>query len=1117
MIENAKATCKFERYPDTTHNRLAEGGRRLTGTARRSLENAPLVTIITVSFNAAKTIDQTFHSIRNQSYRNIEYLVVDGASTDGTANLLHANADLIDYYISEPDEGLYFAMNKGLALAKGDYILFLNADDWYEPDCVQTLVDAKAKSGADFVSGLANYVDEAGNFIRIQPASPLDAAVAFRMPLRHETMLVAAHIYNSIGAYDTTYRINADRAFTAKLHHCGYSHHLVQKPLLNFRTSGVSSVDLKGLFAERERMLQDRFPGLALTALHHLVDLEHIKPDRLLQIARSYYLPDLRRACVDYALDREAQGHAAWQDIDVDAFSPALGSASVINTHRADQRRALQSAPKPKVSIILPIYNGESFLPKCLDSLVQQTMTDFEIICINDKSPDNSQAIIDEYASKDKRIKKRINERNIGHGACRNRGVELAQGQWIFHIDPDDEAPPNALHALVTAAEKYNSDIIRGAFVHNQMMAGQTAKPIRKGLPEGSPPKVDLNLHQNPDLLRSTEGHWSCLYRSAFAKRVPYPEDLKMGQDSIFLTHAYLKARGITLIPDIVYLYNANPNSAMNVFSIRKYIDEIEWRYRSYKALSIAGLNGIADHILCSYWNPVSIENFCTSFSEQDKRNFFGRLAFAFAEADNLDLEKTKSEKIRALFEESLSAFAPGLLRPTRGTPQPKGKLRIAVLSTFDSGGAGLAAVRFVEGLRAWGHDANLFTIFKRTDKDYIWKLPVRSTFHASSFDTNELHKAWSRIGVVTRNAYPSLTARELMSKSGGLIEPTLLRALASHVDVLHLHWVAGMFEYARLTEIAAGNTPVAWTMHDMMPFTGGCHYSEGCEGFKAGCDKCPLLPGQSDIPSRILKNKIDGYTGIKSLHLISPSDWLSNLARKSSAFSARPIDTIPNVFTADGFRPTNRLVARRRLKLPLDRKLLVFGADSLNNRRKGGDFLVESIEYLKRIGRSENVACVFFGASSLEIDIESYSMGHVSDQEKLSLIYAAADVFAFPSREDNAPQTVIEAMLSGAPVVAFPVGNVPELVRHKDTGYIARYGDAADFAEGLTWALNPPSAEEALMRRLKGHLQVSAHNDPETAVARHLALYRSLVAPGDGPLSGQPPATQPQPAEPAA
>lgn len=1087
----------YSRYPDRTGERRAEGGRRLGDGPRESRSGAPLVSIVTVCFNAAATIEQSFRSVREQTYSNIEYVVVDGASTDGTVDLLKSHGNMIDYFVSEPDEGLYFAMNKGLSLAQGAHVLFLNADDWYQPDCVETLVRALQESGADFVSALANYVNEDGSFLRIQPESPFDAGVAFRMPLRHETMLIPAWLYDEMGPYDTSYRINADRAYTARLHDRGYRHHPVRRPLLNFRISGVSSVNLEGLFAERERMLRERFPGLTPAALRDLCDLERIIPARLLQIARSYRMPHLRAACLAYALDREAQGHKAWQDIDVDAFSPVIRPRPITSKPAAERRRALESRPRPKVSVILPVYNGEGTLATCLDSLLAQSMGDFEVICVNDCSPDDSQAVIDAYAARDERIRSRKNEVNVGHGASRNRGISKARGEWIFHVDPDDAVPPNALQSLLGAAETHGSDIVRGAFIHEQMMGGKAGKPTRKGLPEGSAPEVCLTLAGRPDLLHSTEGHWACLYRADFAKRVFYPEDLKMGQDSIFITQAYCAARAITLIPDVIYHYRANPNSAMNVFNFRKYIDEIEWRHRSWKTLAAAGMKDLGAHLLCNYWNPPSLETFDASFPAAQKQVFFRKLALAFAEAGNSDLSKTKNPRLKKFFSEKLGHFAAAPLPVPQGARQPlpfEQRLRIAVISTFDGGGAGGAALRSVEGLRRTGHDAKLYCIFKRSDKDYVWQLPVEQAFHADSFSDGELHKVWRRQAAITGAEQPRLVARELMSKPGSMLDPDVLRAVIADADIAHLHWVAGALDYDLLPRIA-GDTPVVWTLHDMQPFTGSCHYSEGCEGYRHDCANCPLVSGATSLPQWAQKKKRRACEALPSLSVISPSDWLAAEARTSGIFGGRSVETIPNIFPAEAFHPVAKVLARQRLNLPLDRKLIVFGAESLSNRRKGGDLLKQSLDHLHAMGRAGNVEGIFFGSGELETAIPIHNMGFVRDPARLSLIYAAADAFAFPSREDNAPQTVMEAMLSGTPVVSFPVGYVPDLVTHRDTGYLADYADAKDFARGLDWALSRAGTAAAVTSGIRSHLAAAQHNDPGRAIDRHLELYRRMLA----------------------
>lgn len=1078
-------TGTFHRYPDLTGRRQAEGGARLRDDVIRS-GPGPRVTLLTVCWNAEKTLEQMLASVAAQSYGNFEHLVVDGASTDRTVEILKAHAHQLDYYVSEPDQGLYFAMNKALELARGDYILFLNSDDWYDPETIEKLVAFQEESGADFVSSLANYVDESGRFERVQPYSPFDAGVEFRMPLRHETMLVPGEIYDTVGGYDTRYRIIADRVFTAGLYWRGYRHGALDEPLLNFRTTGTSSVDLDKLYAERARALAERFPGLSPQALRDLADLERITPARLLEISRITRCADFRAAAVDYALDREAQGHKAWQDINVDAFSPVLRKTGVIKPGARVARADLAAQPRPKVSVILPIYNAEDMLADSIESVLAQSLTDFELICLNDQTPDGSQAIVDDYVARDARVMSRINEINVGLGTSRNRGIALARGAYVFHIDPDDVIPPDALEKLVAVADEHRADMVRGAFVHEQMFQGQAAQSTRKGLPEGAAPIVNATLRDHPEFLHSTEGHWSYLYRADFAKRVFYPEDLKMGQDSIFLTHALTAARSICVIPDVVYHYRANANSAMNVYNFRKYMDEIEWRARAWDVLDRAGLRDLGDHLLCSYWNLPFFETLNARFDAGQKTRFWRRLRQVFARAENTDLAKTANPTLRQVMAEKLGHFA--RLPAVKGAEQP---LRIEVIATSDHGGAGGAARRSVDGLRAAGHQARLHCLFAKSDVPHIWPLPLKPAHHAALQEGAPLHKNWQRMAVLTHHEHKGLKARELFSKTGSLTDMDTLRATLAGADVIHLHWTSGVLDMGQIADLV-GDTPVVWTLHDMNPMTGGCHYSEGCEAFRSDCADCPLT-GDSDLAQQALGAKQKALAALPNLRVIAPSDWLAEHARNSAVFAGRDVAMIPNIFPSRAFQPDNKLLARRALGLPLDRRLVLFGADNLGNRRKGGDLLKQALTLLKTRHQAAGVEVVVFGNADLALDLPVHSMGYVEDPARLAQIYAAADVFVFPSREDNAPQTVIEAMLAGTPVVGFEVGNVPQLVDHKTTGYLAAYEDAGDLARGVHWALEG-TGKAALERSLACHLAARAHNDPDRAIDQHLALYRDMM-----------------------
>lgn len=162
---------------------------------------------------------------------------------------------------------------------------------------------------------------------------------------------------------------------------------------------------------------------------------------------------------------------------------------------------------KPKISVIIPVYNVEKYLRKCLDSLLNQTFKDIEIICINDGSPDNSLNILNEYASKDERIIV-ISQENQGPGAARNKGLEIAQGEYLSFIDPDDWVSQNFLESLYKEASKFDCDIVKGRRVD--------VYPDKSAKKESLPRVKNYKNLQSKIFLSSW---WSCLYKAELIKK----------------------------------------------------------------------------------------------------------------------------------------------------------------------------------------------------------------------------------------------------------------------------------------------------------------------------------------------------------------------------------------------------------------------------------------------------------------------------------------------------------------------------------------------------------------------------------------------------------------------
>lgn len=228
----------------------AEGGRRVRGERRESLPDRPLVTVITVVFNGAATLEHTIRSVMAQTYDNVEYIVVDGGSTDATLDILRKYDSEIDYWVSEKDAGIYDAMNKGIALAGGEYIGMLNADDYFAtPSALKMIVDRLDTSGVDAVFSCLDIVYHDGEErifrkYRVSRLSSFMLRIGVMPP--HPTFYCKRSCYERAGNYRTDYRIAADFEMLARmlLKHA-ITWEFIDAVTVKMRSGGLSSSGLK--------------------------------------------------------------------------------------------------------------------------------------------------------------------------------------------------------------------------------------------------------------------------------------------------------------------------------------------------------------------------------------------------------------------------------------------------------------------------------------------------------------------------------------------------------------------------------------------------------------------------------------------------------------------------------------------------------------------------------------------------------------------------------------------------------------------------------------------------------------------------------------------------------
>ena len=204
-----------------THSFRQAGGCR-SAIKRQSSPERPLVSIATIVLNRKETLPQTIMSVLNQSYPNIEYIVVDGASTDGTLEVIKQFDDKIDLWISEPDRGSSDAQNKAISLARGDMVFPLSSDDWIDPDFIELAVKAILSSGVDFVFGdMAMYKDEKLVSVLKGEKDYAKSLMSGNPRFNFPSMVIKRACFQKLGLLDATYKISNDYEWTLRLHLAG--------------------------------------------------------------------------------------------------------------------------------------------------------------------------------------------------------------------------------------------------------------------------------------------------------------------------------------------------------------------------------------------------------------------------------------------------------------------------------------------------------------------------------------------------------------------------------------------------------------------------------------------------------------------------------------------------------------------------------------------------------------------------------------------------------------------------------------------------------------------------------------------------------------------------------
>lgn len=412
--------------------------------------------------------------------------------------------------------------------------------------------------------------------------------------------------------------------------------------------------------------------------------------------------------------------------------------------------------------------------------------------------------------------------------------------------------------------------------------------------------------------------------------------------------------------------------------------------------------------------------------------------------------------------------------------------MRVLHVSVSDSyGGAAIAAWRIHDAIRRSGVDSRMLVGRKgRADSSVV------EQYHGLAGKARLRLSHMAEDWILRRQHSPNPILHSL-----GLLPTAAPKAIAvSNPDIVNLHWINQAT--ISIDEIGRLGKPLVWTLHDTWAFSGCEHYDDMAHPgrFTRGYTGDSRAPGHTgwDLDAWNFRRKHRLWQRA-NITIVTPSRWLGEQSRKSSLFAGRPHHVIPYPIDLDRFRALPKDAARAVLGLDSSRTVLSF-LGATNDPRKGFDLLAEALWALPDAKRAELTLLTGGGGmlGNLPPDLSVHAVGRLNDDIAINAFHAAADMFCAPSREDNLPLTVMEALASGTPVLAFAIGGMPDMVTDSQCGALVSPFDTQALAKAIADRIGDRdgNARAAAAART----QAESIFSPEAVADRYRALYRTVL-----------------------
>lgn len=1000
---------RFDRYPDLTEGRKAEGGRRLKGLLRDSRPGEPLVTIVTAVYDNENSLQRCIDSIRKQSYGNVEHIIVDGGSPEGTLEILRANEDVLDYYVSEPDKGIYSAMNKGIELARGDYICLLNSDDRHEPDFIRRSVEeALAEPEGQRPDIVYSDFFDGDTHLAAQPLN--DGILLGNLNINHCTFLVHKNCYDRVGPYRQDMGIVSDMVWIRKAYTTGERFKLMSEPYFCFYHGGASSGNSPErrakIIRENGECYREDFPFLTQEEAEALylmrftdakldiaVDLfrRHAEGNERFNSALAGYVEHCfrDRGAFELAYDQEQRFIKYWAvagELGIDRrhirIATAIGNTSQLLGQIADMPLKPAAPGRRRILHYLTDFStpSETFIYDLVLRLETETEHDNIVLyqhpALRKERPYDkafhlpweklrrpvSQAIyqyivetlgidllITHFAINEHRLNGRISETGISLPT-----IVMTHGIDVFLLK--DETTYSS-YVLNTLAERSDvcftavSDYLRGELTR----AGISDTKI-----------TTLPNSVNPRFFK---------YRKTgeFYDRSRPLELLCIGRLIAWKGHCYL----------LEALARFRRECTRDVRLTLVYGNDDTLLEELTKQAETLGLNE------CVTFIPF------VDFSIQP--DYLSRFDLYVHPSTYTNDASRKSETFGVAVLEAISAGLPVITTDAGGLPEVIGPqspyARVVEHGNADALFEALAEMynspaTFTSNADYARERLDAFSGTKLTAKldELIQSMvtPINaalfsaSTLQGAGYAAYRVHKGLLALPGIKPTMFTTIRHHErepgvkfVPHPSGNgngwrALQPpprpgkTIFTVNQTHIpsrqllemvepyDIINLHFCARFLSAENIATLTYSGKPVVMTIRDMQPITGGTHFFHGdTEWQQENTDyDCRQIPSnQTRFPGQVLAAKRK-YYNFDNLTLVALSNHSRGILEKAPYFRNCRIEIIPNSIETDVFYPYDRYRRREEFGLPKDRKIIGY-VPSFSSEVKGYRELLAALEKL--------------------------------------------------------------------------------------------------------------------------------------------------------------------------